>query len=254
MTRPVQALARGLDTLAFLNRCNGANSNQVAIGVRLSRGTAYRMLETMVGLGLLRKDAERGGYWLTQDVRQLSDGFDDETWITGLARPVMEALGREIGWPVMLTTPLGIQMVLRANTDFKTPLVFSRFPVGHRVPMLGSASGRAWLAFAPDVVRRITLDLIAGSGDSPWREMAASREKVGRLLAAVRRLGIAMAPSPVEAGSTSLATPLLLGDRCLGCLGTRYFTRALPSAAARETLYPKLRDAARRIGEAIGQG
>ncbi len=253
MTKPVQALARGLDALAFLNRCNGANSNQVAIGIRITRGTAYRMLETMVGLGLLRKDVERGGYWLTQDVRQLSDGFDDESWITTLARPVMEELGARIGWPVMLTTPLGTQMVLRGNTDYRTPLVFNRYPVGHRVPMLGSASGRVWLAFAPTVTRRITLDLIAG-GPLPWKEMASAPEKVARLLAGVRRQGFAVAPSPIEAGSTSLAVPLLVGDRCLGCLGARYFTRALPSATAREALVPPLRDAALRIVAAIGEG
>ncbi len=254
MTRPVQALARGLDVLAFLNRCNGANSNQVAKATRLTRGTAYRLLETMVGIGLLRRDEARGGYWLTQDVHQLSDGFDDESWIASLARPVMEDLCREIGWPVMFTTPLGTQMVLRANTDFKTPLVFDRFPVGHRVPMLGSASGRAWLAFAPEVTRRITIELIASGPASPWREMARAPEKLARMLAAVRRQGSAMTPSPIEGGSTSLAMPLLVGDRCLGCLGTRYFTRAMPALAARETLVPRIGDAVRRITAAIAAG
>jgi IclR family mhp operon transcriptional activator len=254
MTKPVQALARGLDTLAFLNRCNGANSNQVAKGVRITRGTAYRMLETMVGLGLLTKDEERGGYWLTQDVRQLSDGFDDESWITQQARPVMEELGRAIGWPVMLTTPMGQHMVLRANTDFKTPLVFNRYPVGHRVPMLGSASGRAWLAFAPEVTRRITVELIAGSAPGPWRDLARDPAKLARLLAATRRQGFAIAASPVDEGCTSLAAPLLVGDRCLGCLGSRYFSRALTAAAAREKLLPPLRAAAQRIAERIAAG
>jgi len=254
MTKPVQALARGLDTLAFLNRSNGANSNQVAKAVRLTRGTAYRLLETMVGIGLLRKDPDRGGYWLTPAVRRMSDGFDEETWIADLARPVMEELGREIGWPVMLTTPREADMEVRANTDFKTPLVFDRFPVGHRVPMLGSASGRAWLAFAPKVTRDITLGLIAVGPASPWRELARDAARVGRLLGAVRRQGWAATPSPTEGGSTSLATPVIVGERCIGCLGARYFTRAIAPAAAREKILPPLRAAARRLGEAIERG
>jgi len=249
MTKPVQALARGLDTLAFLNRSNGANSNQVAKAVNLTRGTAYRLLETMVGIGLLRKDPDRGGYWLTPALRRLSDGFDEETWIADLARPVMEELGGAIGWPVMLTTPREADMEVRANTDFKTPLVFDRFTVGHRVPMLGSASGRAWLAFAPKVTRDITLGLIAAGPASPWRDLARDAARVGRLLGAVRRQGWAITPSPTEGGSTSLAAPVTLADRCIGCLGARHFTRAIPAATARERILPPLRAAARRLAE-----
>lgn len=254
MTKPVQALARGLDTLAYLNRSNGANSNQVAKAVGLTRGTAYRLLETMVVIGLLRKDPDRAGYWLTPAVRRLSDGFDEETWIADVARPVMEELGREIGWPVMLTTPRGAEMELRANTDFKTPLVFDRFPVGHRVPMLGSASGRAWLAFAPKVTRDIALSLIAAGSASEWRDLARDSARLGRLLGAVRRQGWAITPSPTEGGSTSLATPVMVEERCIACLGARYFTRAIPAATARETLLPPLRAAAQRLAEAVRGG
>ena len=85
-TRPIRALIRGLDALTVLNLRNGATVSEVAQEIRLPRTTTYRILETLSHAGFVYRDATDDRYRLTIMVRGLSDGYDDEAWITQIAR------------------------------------------------------------------------------------------------------------------------------------------------------------------------
>jgi IclR family mhp operon transcriptional activator len=251
MSKSIRSVERLIEILTFLNRRNGSNSNQVALGTSLSRGTAYRMLETLVHIGIVeRKDGEGGGYWLTSKVRELSAGFDEESWISEIAGPEMARLCDSIVWPVMLTTPRGVDMLLRATTDAKTALVLIRHIVGHTVPMLGSAAGRCYLAFAPPAQREAILDLIGRTAPSPWNELAADRKSLSRMLNDIRDHGVATAESP-EGGTVSLAAPIMIGDEPRAILGTRYFRRAMSVEIASQRLFSPLQRAAQDIGSML---
>ena len=86
-TRPIRALSRGLDALTVLNLRNGATVSEVAQEIRLPRTTTYRILETLSHAGFVYRDTNDDRYRLTIMVRGLSDGYDDETWVTQIARP-----------------------------------------------------------------------------------------------------------------------------------------------------------------------
>src|SRR5208283_2422292 len=101
-TRPIRALIRGLEALTVLNLRDGATVSEVAQEIRLPRTTVYRILETLANAGFIVRDAGDDRYRLTVRVRSLSGGFDDETWITRVARPLIEELGRELVWPVSI--------------------------------------------------------------------------------------------------------------------------------------------------------
>jgi IclR family mhp operon transcriptional activator len=105
-TRPIRALIRGLDALTVLNLRNGATVSEVAHEIHLPRTTVYRILETLCNAGFVFRDAADDRYRLTIRVRSLSDGFDDEAWVTQIAKPLIEDLGREIVWPVSIATML----------------------------------------------------------------------------------------------------------------------------------------------------
>src|SRR5438552_1591774 len=123
------------------------------------------MLETLSGAGYVKRGSRGSGYWLSPKVRGLSDGYHEESWIPEIAQPRMEELGREIVWPLSLTTALGIHVLIRATTV--SPLTFVHVALGSRLPMAGSAAGRVHLAFTSATQRSLLLELIRKSSDDP---------------------------------------------------------------------------------------
>src|SRR6202043_2414438 len=121
-TRPIRALMRGLDALTVLNLRDGATVSEVAQEIRLPRTTVYRILETLCNAGFVFRDPVDDRYRLTILVRGLSNGFDDEAWVTQIAKPHIHELCREIVWPVSVATLSGTSMVIRETTDHDTPL------------------------------------------------------------------------------------------------------------------------------------
>ena len=129
-TRPIRALMRGLDALTVLNLRDGATVSEVAHEIRLPRTTVYRILETLCNAGFVFRDAADDRYRLTIMVRSLSDGFDDEAWVTQIAKPLIEDLGREIVWPVSIATVLGTSLIVREtnSTPARRRAVLRRLP------------------------------------------------------------------------------------------------------------------------------
>ena len=102
-TRPIRALARGLEALAVLNLRNGATVSEVAQEIRLPRTTVYRILETLCEAGFAFRDEADDRYRLCESVRGLSDGFQDEPWVRETAVPLIQELSRDTAWPVNST-------------------------------------------------------------------------------------------------------------------------------------------------------
>jgi IclR family mhp operon transcriptional activator len=247
MAKPVRAVERAVKILIYLNGSNGSNSNQVARGTGLSRGTAYRMLETLAAEGLVEMPQPDGRYWLTRKVRQLADGFDDEEWISTVARPEMRGLTEAIAWPAMLTTAAGINMILRATTDTQTSLVFRRYPIGHAVPILGSATGRCYLAYCSASRRSALLDLIPRLAPEPWAGLVANKAGIDKLLSGIRNRRICLAPAP-DGISTGVAVPILVEGEPRAVLAMRYFKTAMNEAEAMARFADPLHRWADRIG------
>ena len=108
---------RGLDALTVLNARDGASVSEVAREIRLPRTTVYRILETFCNAGFVFRDADDDRYRLTIRVRALSEGFDDQAWVTQIAKPVIRDLSREIVWPVAIATLAGTSMLVRESSD-----------------------------------------------------------------------------------------------------------------------------------------
>src|SRR5258708_12238696 len=103
--RPIRALMRGLDALTFLNLRDGGSVSEVAQEIRLPRTTVYRILETLCSTGFVFRDAADDRYRLTILVRGLSDGFDDEAWVTQIPKPIIPAFSRALTSPVPIPPP-----------------------------------------------------------------------------------------------------------------------------------------------------
>lgn len=246
-TRPIRALIRGLDALTVLNLKNGATVSEVAAEIRLPRTTTYRILETLCASGYVFRDPSDDRYRLTILVRGLSDGFDDEAWVTQIARPFIYDLCRDIVWPVAIATLSGTSMMVRETTDHRSPLAVERYSAGFRVPLLLSASGRVYLAHCPAQQRDTLLDIL-GRSTREEDKLARNRTEVQRLVNEARAQGYATATRARRVSDeVSLAVPIQLEDRVLATLMVRFSATAVPMKLALERFLPRLKDTAQKI-------
>jgi IclR family mhp operon transcriptional activator len=232
-TRPIRALMRGLDALTVLNLRDGATVSEVAQEIRLPRTTVYRILETLCNAGFVFRDAADDRYRLTILVRGLSDGFDDEAWVTQIAKPFINDLCREIVWPVSIATLSGTMMLVRESTDHSSPLAIERNSAGFRAPLMTTAAGRVYLANSPPPQRETLIDILARSNkeeDKPAR----ARADLVRALGEIKSSGYAAATRTRR-------------------LTVRFATSAVPLRTGVERFLPKLRQCADNISSLFSE-
>jgi IclR family mhp operon transcriptional activator len=253
-TRPIRALMRGLDALTVLNSRDGATVSEVSQEIRLPRTTVYRILETLCDAGFVFRDAADDRYRLTILVRALSDGFDDEAWVSQIARPYIYELCREIVWPVSVATLSGTVMMVRETTDHDTPLAVERYSAGFRTPLLTTSTGRVYLAFCPAPQRETLIDILSRSNKEEDKAASGPRAELQRMLADIRVQGYATATRTRRlADELSLSVPVTLHEDVLAVLTVRFMGSAVPLKYALERFLPKLRQCAAKISDLLSE-
>ena len=241
-TRPIRALTRGLDALTVLNLRDGATVSEVAREIRLPRTTVYRILETLCDAGFVFRDAADERYRLTLLVRGLSNGFDDERWVTQIAKPLIHELGRDLVWPVSVATLSGTSMMLREATDHHTPLAIERHSAGSRTPLLGSAAGLAYLAFCPPAERET---LMEGLAQGQGYRVRVSGGNCSACSPTSRSQGYATATRTRRlVDEVNVSVPVTCDGGVLAVLTVRFMASAVSLKAGLERFLPKLRQCA----------
>ena len=252
-TRPIRALTRGLDALTVLNLRDGASVSEVAQEIRLPRTTVYRILETLCDAGFVFRDTADERYRLTILVRGLSDGFDDEAWVSQIAKPSIDDLCRDIVWPVSIATLSGMTMLVRESTDHSSPMALERYPVGFRTPLLTTAAGRVYLANTRPPQSDTLIDILARSTKEVDRP-ARARAELLRALAEIKATGYATSNRTHRlVDEISLSVPVLLYDRALASLTVRFAASVVPLKSGVERFLSKLRQCAANISNSFLQ-
>jgi IclR family mhp operon transcriptional activator len=252
--KPIRTALRTVAILAELNTCAPASAAEVARRLGLARATTYRFLETLVDAGYVAKEAA-GRYMPTHQVRSLSCGFEDESWLVECARPVIQALGEKLVWPIAIATISGTGMLLRESTDKDSPLAINRFTPGRRISLVGTASGRVYLAYCAAEQRDTLLDILRRSND-PDDLDARNRPGLGRELAEIRQRSYATVNRTRRVSNQSaIAVPVLTsGDnRILASLSIRYSETAVMENVALQKFLAPLQAAALEIGDSFSR-
>ena len=253
-TRPIRALARGLDALTILNSRDGATVSEVAHEIRLPRTTAYRILETLCESGFAHRHSFDDRYRVTRLVRALSGGFRDEAWVARIAKTCLSELAGGILWPVSLATLCGTDMLVRETTDHTTTLVDISRSAGLRAPLLGSAAGRAYLAFCPQPERDNLLAQLARSNKKGGEPAESQQSEWLRTLGDVRTHGYAVVTrdrGPED--EVNVAVPVNSPDRLWAVLSVRFMSSAVPLKTGLERFLPELRECAARIATLLSE-
>jgi len=247
----IRVLHRGLRVLEAVNLHNGARLRDIVRVTGLPKTTTYRILENLRAAGYLRREAADERYFITLQVRRLSDGYFDGGWVSELARPVLEQLAGVIRFPVAIATPYGASMMLRDNTDAQSPLAPNVYSPGIVLPLLTSATGKVYLAFCDDVTRKTLLDVCIRSPE-PEDDLARHPRLLENTLRQVRRQGYAFGRgagrTEVPVPTATFSVPIRSRGHLLGCLAMRYLTESM----SREQVVSRYRDIMNRHARRIG--
>jgi IclR family mhp operon transcriptional activator len=254
----VRGLSRGLTVLKALNRMESGRGTALQLSelTGLHRTTVRRLLETLIAEGLVRRSASDDSYRLTLQVRELSEGFNDDDWISTIAAPLMGELLQRVVWPSDLTTPDGDAMIIRETTHRFSPLSFHRAMVGRRLPMLSTAAGRAYFAYCGDAEREDILNVLrSGAGGEEQAALAHNDAYVSKLVARVRADGYGWNRGDwlEQRKIGAVAVPIRHGGRVRGSLNVVYLTRALSADEAVKRFVEPLHDIARRVQETLAK-
>lgn len=242
----IRSLVRGLKLLETVNAQPGLGFMELCRATGLSEGAAFRMLRTVLDMGLVQLDAGSRTYSVASRVMTLSHGYDSEGWVSAVAWPRLLRLGEDIGWPVSLLMLSGAHVLVRATTDQFSHMVFGVSRAGTRLPILGSCSGLMLLAHLPPVEQAARLALLE---TTTQRALAASRtrEEWQALFGQIRQAGW-WSRAQAETRQSFLSLPVMMGEgTALGAVTMKYFTSAMKPEEAASRYGNALRGAARDI-------
>ncbi|GAA4026696.1 DNA-binding transcriptional regulator [Actimicrobium antarcticum] len=241
--KTLRGLTRGLDLLRVLNAVEHGRASiaDLSSGTGLHRATVRRLLETFIADGYVRRSESDDRYQLTLKVRELSEGFTDVEWISKISTPIMGELMQKVVWPSDLSTLSGDAMIIRETTHRFSPLSFHRSMVGRRLPILLTASGRAYFAFCGDDEREQIVQMLRSQDDEQGR-LAADARFTANLVKRVRADGFSSNEGDwaTEKKVGAIALPVISQGRVVACLNIIYLSRALST-----------KDAVRKYGSAL---
>lgn len=250
--KTVRGLTRGLAILNALNReLVGATPSRLSELTGIHRTTVRRLLETLQSEGYVRRSPSDETYRLTLRVRELSEGFRDEHWISAVAAPLLGELLNEVLWPTDLGTLDVDAMVIRETTHRFSRLSFHRSMVGRRLPIFETAMGLAYIAFCPEREQKELIALLARRDDREG-EIARDPQRVDNLILRTRRKGFGenFMNWNQEERIASIAIPIRSGDEVLACLNLVYIAEAMSIDEAAHKYLPamnKVRDKIEKV-------
>ncbi len=247
----IRLIGRALDILRVINRQGAPSMAEIAKALDLPYPTALRIVRALIEEGVIERESTRKRYRVTPLVQALSYGFQNHDRLVTRARGPIRALTEKVHWPITVVTRVGNVMVVRDSTSTQTPMTFSHYYPGWQVPLIQSASGRAYLANTQREARESLVAHIEASGSEAEIGMLRHFEQSGEVerireqgYAAVARTAYSANPGR----TSSFAVPLFAGEDLLGTLTLVFFASAMSLADAVARYFPDVQRTAQQIG------
>ncbi|TLP73391.1 IclR family transcriptional regulator [Pseudomonas nitroreducens] len=201
-----QSLEKGLAVLRGFNASNRTmNLAEVAEAADITKSSAQRMIHTLEALGYVSKHPQTKRFQLTPQVMEIGYNYLAADTLVDVANPFLAELAQTTGETTNLTEPVRTDMLYVAR--FVGPkFIPIHLPIGSRIPMYCTASGRAFLsALSDDEV----LELLQGSDLSSHTQYTrTSLEEILAEVAEIRRKGYAINSEELFLGDMAVAAPV----------------------------------------------
>jgi IclR family mhp operon transcriptional activator len=232
---PIRAISRSIAVLQEINRAGDLSLMEIARRAKVPYPTACRIVQTLIHENLIEREPTRKHYRPTALVQSLSNGYRLENRLIAVARPHIVSLTKRHGWPVSLTTRVGLSMVIRDSTHALTSQTFNNYHPGYTLPILESAAGKAYLAYADPDERDMIIRGIRESGEK-WDDLTMRLLESGVLTDDIRQAGYAVKGrnryTETPGKTSSIARPVFGAEGVVGCIVLIFFSSAMKIADA----------------------
>lgn len=236
-----QSLVRGLAILQALSICpdGSARINELSQATGIHRTTIKRLLQTLIEEGYVSQSPSDHSYRLSYQVRQLSEGFRDDDWVTQIAAPAINELVKLTLWPSDLCTLSGASVIIRETSHRFSSLSFHRAMIRRRLPLLTTAAGRAYFCFCPEQERQQLIPIIQ-TDPSPQAQLAHNPAFLRQLVEKTQLRGYASNEGDWvnESNTAAIALPITYKRRVISTVNLVFLKKILrPEAAAARYLH-----------------
>jgi IclR family pca regulon transcriptional regulator len=204
-----QSVEKALAILeAFGGERRALNLAEIATAAGMTRSSAQRCTHTLERLGYLRRDARAKGWMLTPRTLSVAHAYLSGYPLIEQATTHLIDLNQASGESVSLSEPDDTEMVFIARFPSHKRF-FIHMPIGRRLPMYCTASGRAYLsALPPADVQRI---LRKSALRSFTPTTVTDPERIVELIDSAREAGYAWSDQECYRGDLTIATAVI-GD------------------------------------------
>ena len=203
----VQKALTLLETFGGDRRTLGLAELAAAAGMTVS--SAQRCIHTLVRIGYLRRDARLRRWVLTPRALSLTEAYLSGHTLLEHASAHLIALNQASGESVSLSEPDGTDMVFIARFPSLQPFHI-HMPVGRRLPMYCTASGRAYLSALPTAAARRVLARSRLTTHTP--QTVTDAQQIWKRIEAARESGYAWSDQEYYRGDVTIAAPVLGED------------------------------------------
>lgn len=194
---------------AFGGERRALNLAEIAALVGVTKSSAQRCTHTLERLGLLTRDLHLRRWVLTPRTLSLANAYLSGHPLVEQATMHLVDLNQSTGESVSLSEPDDTEMVFVARFPSHKRF-FWHMPVGRRLPMYCTASGRAFLSALPAadmtrVIRRSTLRRFTP-------QTLVDADLIFEQIEAARKAGYAWSDQECYRGDVTIAAPVLGDD------------------------------------------
>ncbi|BDB23956.1 IclR family transcriptional regulator [Cupriavidus sp. P-10] len=245
-----QSLEKGLEVLRAFNGVHRTLTlPELATLTGMTKSSAQRTVHTLEALGYVDKHPQTRRFRLTPRVMEIGYNYLAADALIPVASPYLSQLAAASGETANLTEPVGLDMVYVAQlmTAKHMPVLT---PVGMRIPMYCTSSGRAYLSTLPDAQVREMLEQSERVARTP-----ATLTDVAAILARVeecRTVGYASNEEELFLGDMGLAAPIVNSQgQAVGAVHVSPPASRWTMADARKRLAPLVQECAWAISRSI---
>ena len=153
--RTIQSVDRAAGLLkAVANSPTSLSVAELAAQCGLNRSTAWRLLATLDGQGLVERDPETQRYSVGYAIFQIAAAGDHDALVRR-AHPALQQLANDTGETVNLAVAKRFHLVYVHQVE--APQIMSPNWLGRAVALHATSSGKAFLAWLPKEERRVLL-------------------------------------------------------------------------------------------------
>jgi DNA-binding IclR family transcriptional regulator len=234
---------------AFGHDGRALNLREIARATDITKSSAQRCVHTLERLGYLRRGGPLKPWVLAPRALSIAHAYLAGHPLIEQATKHCVDLNLACGESVSLCEPDDISMVYIARFPSQKPFII-HFPVGRRLPIYCTASGRVYLAALP---RAVAASIIRRSDLRALTPMTlVAEDKIMRRIDEARILGYAWSEEECYRGDLSLAAPILAKDgRPIGAINVSGPTSRWTMATFRKKLADLLMETARAASTAV---